>query len=132
MEAVRDRQRGGFSLAELIVAVVILSLGVLSMASTSTWVVRQITLSRLTTERTVARQSAIEGVLAVPFANIAGGTGEFGIFDVAWTVTANAGSYRTLRVVTVGPGRPIGVSGLTTLSSEVADTVFLKIASPGY
>ena len=132
VETVRNRRRGGFSLAELIVAIVILSVGVLSMASTSMWVVRQITLSRLTTERTVARQGAIEGVLAVPFASIAGGSDAFGVFNVTWTVTVNVGSSTTLRVVTVGPGTPPGSTGYTPLSSDVADTVFISVASPGF
>ena len=131
-EAVRDRQRSGFSLAELIVAIVILSMGVLSMAGTSIWVVRQTTLSRLETERAVARQSAIEGVLADPFADVVGGSDSFGIFDVTWTVTADVGSYRTLRVVTVGQGRIPGSTGMTMLSSQVADTVFIKVPSPGF
>ena len=131
-ETVRQRQRSGFSLAELVVAIVILSFGVLSMAGTSTWVVRQVTLSRITTERAVARQSAIDGVLADPFADIAGGSGTFGIFDVTWTVIADVGSYKTLQVVTVGLGREPGSPGMTTLSSEVADTLLLTVPSPGY
>ena len=126
------RKRSGFSLAELVVAVVILSIGILSMAGTSTWVVRQITLSKLSTERAVARQSAVEGVMAGPFANVVGGSGTFGRFDVTWTVTANTGGSRTLRVVTVGLGRPPGVTGMTTLSDVVADTVFVTFASPGF
>ncbi len=78
--AVRDRKRSGFSLVELMVAVVILSVGVLSMAGTSVWAVRQITLSWLTTERSVARQSAIETILAGPYANAIGGSGTFGSY----------------------------------------------------
>ena len=131
-EAVRDRRRSGFSMAELVVAIVILSVGVLSMAGTSTWVARQVTLSRLATERAVARQSAVDGLLADSFADIAGGSGTFGIFDVTWTVTVDVGSYKTLRVVTVGLGRAPGSPGMTTLSSEVADTLILTIPSPGF
>lgn len=130
-EAVRDRQRSGFSLVELIVAIVILSSGVLSMASTSTWVIRQVTLSRLITERAVARQSAIEGILADPFATLAGGSGSFGIFDVTWTVAADQGSFKILRMVTVGPGKPPGTAGMT-LSLQLADTLLLTVPSPGF
>ncbi len=131
-ETVRDRKRSGFSLVELIVAVVILSTGVLSMAGTSAWVVRQITLSRLATERAVARQSAIESILAGSFARAVGGSGTFGIFDVNWTVTEDAGRFRTLQIVTVGLGRSEGSEGMTMISSEVADTLFLTFASPGF
>ena len=131
-EAVADRQRTGFSLVELVVAIVILSVGVLSMAGTSTWVVRQVTLSRITTERALARQSAIEGVLADPFADIAGGSTTFGIFDVTWAVTADVGSYKTIQVVTTGLGRVPGSAGMTTLSTEVADTLLFTVPSPGY
>jgi len=83
-------------LVELIVSIVILSAGVLSMAGTSAWVVRQITHSRLATERMVARQSAIETIRAV------------------------------------GLGRAEASEGMTTISSQVADTAFLKFASPGF
>jgi len=131
-ETARNRKRSGFSLVELIVSVVILSAGVLSMAGTSAWVVRQITLSRLATERAVARQSAIETIRAGGFASAVGGSGTFGSFDVNWTVTEDAGRFKTLEIVTVGLGRSEGSEGMTTLSSEVADTVFLTFASPGF
>jgi prepilin-type N-terminal cleavage/methylation domain-containing protein len=131
-ETVRERKRSGFSLVELMVAIVILSVGVLSMAGTSTWVVRQITLSWLTTERAVARQSAIETILAGSFENATGGSATYGDFDVNWTLAEDAGNYRTLRIVTVGLGKPKGTPGMTVLSGEVADTVFLRYASPGF
>jgi prepilin-type N-terminal cleavage/methylation domain-containing protein len=132
MEETRARVKSGFSLVELIVAVVILSVGVLSMAGTSTWVARQITLARLSTERAVARQSAIETIRAMPFASAVGGAGTFGIFDVGWTVSEDAGNYKTFEVVTVGLGKPRNVEGLTTLSTSVADTLYLRYTSPGF
>jgi len=95
-------------------------------------VVRQITLSWLTTERSVARQSAIESVMAGSYENASGGSGTFGSFDVTWTLTEDAGNFKTLRVVTVGLGKPRGTVGMTTLSEQVADTVFLTYASPGF
>ena len=131
-ETVRDRKRSGFSLAELIVSIVILSVGVLSMAGTSAWVVRQITLSKLSTERAVARQSAIESIMAGTFARAVGGSGTFGSFTVNWTVTEDAGAFKTLQIVTVGLGRSAGSEGMTTLSSEVADTVFFTFTGPGF
>ena len=130
--AVRDRKRSGFSLVELMVAVVILSVGVLSMAGTSIWAVRQVTLSWLTTERSVARQSAIETILAGSYANAIGGAGTFGSFDVNWTLTDDAGKFRTLQIVTVGLGKAEGTEGMTMFSTQVADTVFLTYASPGF
>jgi len=102
------------------------------MAGTSAWVVRQITLSGLATERMVARQSAIETIRAGGFANAVGGSGTFGRFDVNWTVTEDAGSFKTLQIVTVGLGRAEASEGMTTISSQVADTAFLKLASPGF
>ena len=128
----RDQGRSGFSLVELIVAVIILSIGVLSMAGTSIWVVRQITLSRLHTERAVARQSAIETIRAGTFANAVGGSGDFGIFRVTWTVTEDAGAFKTFEIVTVGLGQPTGTGAMTPLSSQVTDTLLLTFASPGW
>lgn len=131
-EAAHDRRIWGFSLVELIVSIVILSIGVMSLAGTSTWVVRQVTLSRLITQRAVARQSAMERVMADSFATITGGSDNFGIFDVSWLVTVDGGTFKTVQVVTVGPGRVSGTAGNAALSSRLADTVFLRIASPGF
>jgi prepilin-type N-terminal cleavage/methylation domain-containing protein len=128
----KDGRRSGFSLVELIISIVILSIGVLSMAGTSTWVVRQITISRLSTERTVARQSAIESIRASSFETAAGGSGTFGIFDVRWTVTEDAGAFKTLEVVTVGLGKPPGTGGMLALSPTMADTVFLTFTGSGF
>ena len=128
----KDGKRSGFSLVELIISIVILSVGVLSMAGTSTWVVRQITISRLSTERTVARQSAIESIRASSFESAVGGSGTFGIFNVNWTVTEDAGAFKTFEIVTVGLGKPPGSGGMTTLSPTMADTVFLKFTGVGF
>lgn len=129
---VHDRRRSGFSLVELIVSIVILSVGVLSMAETSTWVIRQVTISRLITQRAVARQSAIEGVMADAFATLHAGSSAFGIFNVTWLVTVDGGTFKTVQVVTVGPGRVPGSTGNAALSTTMADTVFLTIPSPGF
>lgn len=66
----RDRaaeSRAGFTLVEVMVAIIVLTIGVLGLAGTTMYLVRQTTLSELTTERSAALQSVIEELRATPY-----------------------------------------------------------------
>jgi hypothetical protein len=100
------------------------------MASTTIYAVRSVTLADLATERTAARQSTVEQLLALPFDSLAAGTGTHGIFDTDWTVT-DFGEWKAISLVTRGPGRvaqsqaaPGGTIG------TVADTLTLTVLRP--
>jgi prepilin-type N-terminal cleavage/methylation domain-containing protein len=125
----RATRRSGFSLVELIVATVILSVGILSLAGTAGWVVRQVTISKLTTERAAARQTAIEGLHATQFANLAAGADTTGEFTVTWAISESAGSYTSLQLVTSGLGWR---NETVSFSPGVADTITITIMSAGF
>ena len=69
----RIHRGAGFTMVEVIIAIVVLAVGVLGMAGTTAYIVRQITLADVMTERAVALQSVIERLQATPFASV--GTG---------------------------------------------------------
>lgn len=125
--AVNTRE-AGFSLIEVIMAVLILSIGLLGLAATTGFVIRQTTLSDVTTERAMARQSVVERIRALDMADITAGSATIENFDVTWTITDSDTYYRTVEVVTVGPGLGSSGGGMPMLRSSVADTfTFQKV-----
>lgn len=104
-----DRQgprsrRAGFSLVELIVAVLVLSIGVLGLAATTAVFVRQVTVGDVNAERSAALQSVVESIRAADFASVGSGTQTVGLYGVTWSVTDSTGQSKEVRVITNGPG----------------------------
>ena len=120
--------RGGFTLIEVMVALIILTVGVLGLAGTTVWVVRQSTLAELTTERSAAVQTVVEQLRASDYTGLAAGSDSVGRFDVSWSVAAGNRS-KLVTVVTVGPGLSSG-SGMPSLTGSVADTFAYRIMQP--
>jgi type IV pilus assembly protein PilV len=122
--------RGGFTLVEVLVALIILTVGVLGLAGTTALAVRQVALADATSERAAALQTVIERLRATPFANLSAGSTTVGKFSASWTVTPSS-TNRTavLEIVTVGPGLGSG-SGMPALRAEVADTFLYRIVRP--
>ena len=54
----------GFTIVEVIVAMVVLAIGVLGLAGTAAYIVRQVTLADIMTERAAALQTAVERIQA--------------------------------------------------------------------
>lgn len=105
----QDRQglrcsRAGFSLVELIVAMMVMSIGVLGLAATTTAFALQVTLGDVKTERAAALQSAVEGLRASDYASVGTGSDSVGRYGVSWSVTDSTGRSKSVRVITDGPG----------------------------
>ena len=102
----------GFSLVELMVALVILSVGMLALAATTGYLITQVQVSNLRTERATAVQQVVEELRATPFDNIAsraqGSAQTVGDFDVWWRVSTPASNLKRVRVYTEGPGYNAG------------------------
>lgn len=120
-----ETDRGGFSLVEVIVALIILTVGVLGMAATTMLVVRQTTLSEMTTERSAALQTVIERLRSEDYETLSSGADTVGRFDVNWSVTTGVRT-KQVEIVTVGPGLT-SASGVPTLASAVADTFEYRV-----
>ena len=117
--------RAGFSLIEVIVAMVILTIGVLGMAGTTAYVVRQTTLGDLMTERAAAFQSVVDRLQALPYDSVTTGSDSVGVFAASWTAVADGSQNKIVTIVTVGPG----MSGATLPSNspQVADTFQFRV-----
>ena len=128
----KTRREAGFSLVELVMAVVVLSFGVVGLASTTLFITRQLTIAELTTARAAATRSVMERIRATPYDLLGSGGDTIGPMVVSWRVTATTPQTTTLGIITVGPGRvPASVSQSgPMLSSSVADTILYKVLKP--
>jgi prepilin-type N-terminal cleavage/methylation domain-containing protein len=121
--------RSGFTLVELVIAVIILSIGMLGMAGTTALVVRQVTLADVNTERSAAVQTVIERLRATSTSSISTGSQTVGSYAVVWSVTDSSSYSKTVRVISTGPGlRKHTTAAVPMLANSVADTfTFVKL-----
>ena len=123
--------RSGLSIVELLVAMLVLTVGILGMAAGTGWMIRTVDLSRLDTERAAAMQAAVEGVRATPYAQIGAGSQTEGIFEVSWAVVDQNQNGVQLEFVVVGAGREPGSIGpRPTISQSVSDTLHYWMTRP--
>jgi type IV pilus assembly protein PilV len=109
------RARRGFTLVELIIAIVILVVGVLGLASTAAVVMKQITASSMQTRAAMMADSRLEQLRSVPCAQMAAGTATVNGVTETWRVTVNARTATLVDVVTWAERR---VTRSVTFTSE--------------
>jgi prepilin-type N-terminal cleavage/methylation domain-containing protein len=126
------RAKAGFSLIELVMALVVLAFGVLGLATTTLSITRQLTLAEVTTARVTALRSVMEHIRATPYDSLDVGGDTIGAMVVSWTATTNTPQDKAVRIVTLGPGL-VSISedqSTPMLSSAVADTVVYRVLKP--
>ena len=96
--------RSGFSLVEVVIAIVILAIGVLGLAGSTAYIVRQVTFSDLLTERSVAFQTIIDQLQSLPYDSVQNGDDSIGVFYIRWEVTPDGAQSKLVRLWTRGPG----------------------------
>ena len=120
--------RGGFTMVEVMVAMVVLAIGVLGLAGTTAYVVRQITLADIMTERAAAVQTAVERVQASDWEDLGSGHDSVGIYGVAWSTQLVAAQLKEVTIVTTGPGlESSGANQFPMLAQAVADTFHFRV-----
>lgn len=117
--------RDGFSLVEVIIAILILAVGVLGLAGTTAHITRQITLADLMTERSVAFQTIIDRLQSLPYDDVGSGSDSVGVYVVRWASTPDGPQSKLVRIVTLGPG--LGSGTPPGLSPQVADTFDFRV-----
>lgn len=123
--------RDGFSLIEVIVAMVILSVGILAMGASTGYVLTQVRAAELRTDRMTAVRQVAERLRGVDWADLdtACGSSPFVAdgFTVSCSVSGVPGAINLKRVQLVSTGP--GLSGGKVIAS-VADTMTIAIAGP--
>lgn len=125
----QPRNREGFSLVELVVAMMVLTVGMLAMATSTGYVAARIRSSNWDTQRAIAREQIVEELRATPFANLASSTTNrtVGRFTMSWVMVSPPPNpnVRRMLVIARGPGYRPGTSMAT-----VTDTFAIDIARP--
>jgi prepilin-type N-terminal cleavage/methylation domain-containing protein len=121
-------ESAGMTLIEVLVAMVIVTIGLLGMAAGTGWMIRSVDVTRLDTNRAAALQASIEAVGGLPFASVAAGSSSQGDFDVTWSVVESAPNWKALEFVIIGPGRVPGSMGpRAEIGTSVVDTLSYRI-----
>ena len=123
------RSKEGFTIVEVLIAIVILAVGMLALATTSIFATTQVKIADMKTERSLAVQEVVEQLRAGPWTsvtNLAFSNGTTaGSYRVWWRVTPINGNLRRVDVFTRGPGYISG-QGWTSLDT---DTFTVEIAN---
>ncbi len=116
---------------EIVVAVIVLAVGVLGLAGTTTYIVRQVTLANMMTARSLALQTVIEELQAMPFDSVVTGSDSIGPFDVTWSATSQSSVSKVVTIITSGPGLATSPSSaFASMGSAVADTFDYQVIKP--
>jgi len=119
------RSRAGFTIIEVIIAMLILTVGLLGLAGATGYMIRTVTLGDLMTERSFAFQSTIDRLQSLPYDSVTTGADTVGVFAVTWSAADDGPQSKTLTLVTVGPGIVRGSPMIQ--SPSVADTFLFRI-----
>ena len=123
----------GFSLVEIIAAIMILSFGLLTMAASTTYVTAQLRSASFDTQRNLARQQVMEQLRGTFYDSVNTNTTGLAVgrYRVTWNVTIPSANnpIKEVRVITRGPAyRPTRTN--KAVRSTVTDTAFVEIVRP--
>lgn len=109
MKRLRERPTDGFSLVEVIIATLILSVGLLAMAGTMGHFYKLVRQSGYRTERTMAVQEVTERLRAMPYdlvtSRAPSSAEQVGAFRIWWNVTEPpVGRVKVVEIISSGPG----------------------------
>ena len=120
-------ERGGFTIIEIVIALIVLTVGVLGMAGTTAYVVRQVTLADVMTKRAAAFQTTIDHLQALPYGSVTSDSDSLGDYAISWTAVNDGSQSKIVTIVTVGPGLATVAGTFPFLASEVADTFKFRV-----
>jgi prepilin-type N-terminal cleavage/methylation domain-containing protein len=124
-EAASRSDRRGFSMVEVIIAIIVLAIGVVGLAGTTAYIVRQVTLADLMTERSAAFQTIVDRLQSLPFDSVKNGSATIGVFNATWTQVLDGPQNKVVTIITVGPG--LGGALVPTNDPVAVDTFVFRV-----
>jgi hypothetical protein len=118
----------GFSIIEVLVAIMILSFGILSMGASTGYIMNEINSSRLRSERMGAVRQAAETLRATPWTELdmaCGQAMDIADYSISCAVTRPVPTLARVQLTSVGPGYLKG-----KLDLELSETFALSLSQP--
>ena len=106
-------------------AMMILAIGVLGLAGTTVYIVRNVSYGDLMTERAAAFQTVVDRIQSLPFDNVGSGSDSVGVFLVEWTSVLDGPQNKIVTIVTTGPG--VGVTNFPTNDPQRVDSFEFRV-----
>ena len=133
--------RAGFSMVEVIIALLVLTIGVLGLAGSTAHIVRQVTfltdsggyqVFSLSDKRTIddgggTFQSVIDGLQSLPYDSVGSGVDTVGVFALSWTSTPDGPQSKVVRIRSVGPGMSSTGGGPVTNNPMQVDSFDFRV-----
>lgn len=119
--------RGGFSLVEVVVAVLVLTVGLLGLAAGTGWVIRSVEVARIETARSAALQSGVERLRSVDFDDLGSGSETVDGYEVTWTEVESTNRSRLFEFEVVGPGVGPGGGTFAPIRDDVATSFQYRV-----
>ena len=113
------RSSGGFTIVEVVVAIVVFTLGILGLVGTAATVTRMVGRSQQYNMSASLAQQRVEMLLAAGCGSMASGTATSGAYTVTWTVASTSG----------GLGRSIGITVTYRTAAGMRTDTFTSAAS---
>jgi prepilin-type N-terminal cleavage/methylation domain-containing protein len=123
-----QNKANGFSLVEVVIAMLILTVGLLALASSTGYISAEIRNSTWATQRAFARNEIVERLRAIPFDSVAttATPTAVGRYNMTWTSTSVNNNLKSVLVIASGPSYRMGNGARIT----VVDTTSINIIRP--
>ena len=121
--------QNGFSLVEIIVAMMVLSFGLLAMAASTGYVFNQLRSTSWDSHRMLAKQEMVEqlrGMFWTDIPTTTAATTTIGQYSMSYLATMPTTFTKRVRIITSGPGYRMGTGTQTT----VVDTTTVVVTRP--
>lgn len=82
----KANKENGYTLIEMLIAITILSIGILALASMQIWGIQGNATAKWHTEAATSAADRIEQLMTLPYADITDGTATQGDYTLSWTV----------------------------------------------
>jgi len=112
-------REGGFTIIEVVVAIIVLTIGVLGLASTAATVTRMVAQGQRYSNATTLAAQRFEILRSTACASMVDGSSTSGTYSVAWTVAAS-GTGKEVTVIVTSP--KTGGTRADTVSSYITCT----------
>lgn len=124
-------EKNGFSLVEVMVATMVITVGLLAMAASTGYVSAQLRSTTFDTRRTAATQQVVERLRASTYTSLPTAASPLSTTIGDYTLTAVADTFvmsnvAQVRVITAGPAYRQGMGSVT----QVTDTIVFIIPRP--